>query len=96
MKIKYILNKLLYYIRYPIAYIRIPKGDYCYVILDVDEKTATASIRKCPYWSMRTDKPSQCGGYCRFMKVGDWENDKASLLWDQVKECGIKTDFKVN
>jgi len=57
----------------------IPKGVYCY-----DENGV------CPHWSMRADKPEQENGYCSHLKKGDWEFTKYhSLLWDQVKECGI-------
>lgn len=57
---------------------KIPKGIYCY-----DENG------RCPYWSKNLDKDHQESGYCSFLEVGDWEDKGVSLLWDQVKECGI-------
>ena len=56
----------------------IPKGDYCY-----DENGI------CPYWDIKLDKPEQENGYCKYLNRGDWEVDYLSLLWDQVKECGV-------
>ena len=48
---------------------------------------------RCPYWSIRLDKPEQLNGYCDFLEIGDWQKDAYfSLLWDQVKECGINED----
>lgn len=70
---------------------KIPKGEYCY-----DEKG------NCPYWEIRDDKPNQRNGYCKYLKRGDWQAKPGkkwpkgaplsalSLLWDQVKECGMK------
>lgn len=60
----------------------IPTGCYCYS--HVNGKQVN-----CPYWSMRPDKPVQDNGYCAFLGRGDWESEHISLLWDQVKECGI-------
>jgi hypothetical protein len=57
---------------------RIPKGRYCY---------NTKKI--CPFWSINKNFPEQNNGYCSIMRVGDW-NIPGLLLWDQVKECGIK------
>lgn len=71
----------------------IPEGLYCYNENGV-----------CPYWSLREDKPHQRNGYCSFLEQGDWEftsedypedhpfQTAMSLLWDQVKECGLKRD----
>lgn len=60
---------------------KIPKGIYCY-----DQNGI------CPFWSQRKDVPHQESGYCSFLKIGDWESDHLSLLWDQVKECGINIE----
>lgn len=60
----------------------IPEGPYCYTY--VDNKQV-----KCPYWSKRQDKPEQENGHCSLLGWGDWEAHGLSLLWDQVKECGI-------
>lgn len=60
----------------------IPKGPYCY-----DDRGL------CPFWEKREGKPSQEDGYCHYLNFGDWESETLSLLWDQVKECGINDDF---
>lgn len=65
-----------------IAKKNIPSGPYCY-----DENG------KCPYWLKVPKHGSQNDGYCKYLKIGDWEvHDRLSLLWDAVKECGINDD----
>lgn len=71
----------------------IPPGSYCYVLLEVN-KLLRMIILKCPYWSLRQDKPQYMNGYCSFLERGDWEEDKCSLIWDQVKECNIRYYYK--
>jgi len=62
----------------------IPKNTpYCYT----HDKNGKCSF--CPFWSINKDHEEQNNGYCSFLKVGDWEGKGLSLLWDQVKECGI-------
>lgn len=63
----------------------IPRGNYCYT------REEDGTISPCPFWSMREDKPYQENGYCSYMRSGDWNTDELSLLWDQVKECGVNT-----
>ena len=63
----------------------IPKGCYCY-----DENG------NCPYWHLFKSLPKQENGYCHRLKAGDWEIDRLSLLWDQVKECGINDDEDIS
>lgn len=71
----------------------IPKGAYCYTILEVNRKTGSIKVENCPYWSIDPDKPEQKSGYCAYLGRGDWEsNTTMSLLWDKVKECGINDD----
>lgn len=59
----------------------IPFGAYCY------NKNGV-----CPHWDIKKDKPSQDNGYCDFLGRGDWESERLSLLWDQVKECNENMD----
>lgn len=60
----------------------IPEGPYCHV--------GRKSI--CPYWAMDPSREEQDNGYCSYMGKGDWQHDGIGLLWDQVKECGVKDD----
>lgn len=75
----------------------IPQGVYCYSDLSItyDEKGMPVFRSKvCPYWAIDKDREEQSNGYCAFIGAGDWfDCSGSSLLWDQVKECGIKTDF---
>lgn len=81
----------------------IPVGMYCHGALKEMKQTPEGPrlvFEKCPYWSLRPDKPDQFNGFCEYLGVGDWMLDKSGnhvgsgLLWDQVKECGIKDDIK--
>jgi len=57
----------------------IPRGYYCY-----DENGL------CPYWSIRKNKPEQQNGYCKYLRLGDWQNKRGiGILWDQCKECDV-------
>ncbi len=59
----------------------IPEGMYCY-----------GKDGRCPYWAISENHEEQENGYCAFLKEGDWQDEGCSLLWDQVKECGINND----
>lgn len=76
----------------------IPKGLYCYsdLVVSIDgDGTPRWKANVCPYWSMDLDREEQSEGYCAFLGEGDWEdNSGASLLWDQVKECGVKIEIE--
>jgi hypothetical protein len=64
----------------------IPHGEYCYTIKKHKTKC-------CPFWELRKDRFYQQNGYCNYLQEGDWEAiNHHSLLWDQVKECGINID----
>lgn len=63
----------------------IPKNtSYCY---DLNGKS-------CKWHRLIKNKRKQENGYCMYLKSGDWEDDRTSLLWDFVKECGLKEDYK--
>ena len=73
----------------------IPSGMYCY-----------RGTVVCPYWSLREEYPEQGNGYCAYLGRGDWEVEipedyppnfpisPLSLLWDQVKECGVNMNWE--
>lgn len=79
----------------------IPAGLYCYTVVPSDNLEASDStlrIRPCPYWSInreaRAAHGTQSSGYCSYLRTGDWMENGTLLLWDQVKECGLKdADF---
>lgn len=68
----------------------IPVGSYCYTPLGYIN--GKYKVKHCPFWKIRADKPEQDNGYCSFLKMGDWEADYTTHLWDGVKECGINND----
>lgn len=85
----------------------IPNGAYCYRHTDRKVECAEMfidgqwqpvkpykipEIQMCPYWSSRADKPDQNNGFCAYLGFGDWEEEGMTLLWDQVKECGVNED----
>lgn len=70
----------------------IPVGSYCYTPI---EAPSTANgmrykIKPCLFWSKNKDKQDQESGYCSYLRSGDWMEGGTFLLWDQVKECGVK------
>ncbi len=69
----------------------IPLGVYCYQGLGITNVGGFPKRAKkvCPYWFIDPDRPRQENGFCAFLGIGDWEDKGASLLWDQVKDCGI-------
>lgn len=80
----------------------VPHGEYCYITVGIFRDSAgvlRTSIKPCPYYKGRRDKPEQSDGYCRLLKRGDYTqgrdangNPRATmLLWDGVKECGINS-----
>ena len=78
------------YFKNPEKYI--PKGFYCYdhlkPIYNKNKKMIPILkvIGRCPFLDYDPDKPEQMNGYCHYLKEGDY---MGSMLWDQVKECGI-------
>lgn len=56
----------------------IPKGVYCY------------DGNGCRWWRQNKNKDFQQSGYCMYLKVGDWYEKGALLLWDECKECGVR------
>lgn len=75
----------------------IPRGIYCYKPgtsrgWEVGPDGVERLTGCCPFWSLKDEFPSQMNGWCSYLKSGDMEEDGTFLLWDQVKECGIKDD----
>lgn len=59
----------------------IPKGHYCYEPIGWDG--TTYRVKCCPHW-LRTDEES-----AKCMKFDIDDSRDGTLLWDQVKECGL-------
>ena len=60
----------------------IPKNTcYCY-----DSK------KICKWLSINKNKEYQLNGYCKYLKLGDWEENGTELIWDQCKECGVSSE----
>jgi hypothetical protein len=75
----------------------IPPGPYCYRTVSGwkqhEDGLPYFETAPCPYWAVDRNRPHQENGYCAFLREGDWNDPTGfSLLWDQVKSCGIKRD----
>ena len=71
---------------------RIPKGDYCYKIIDVVPHPTDGVVihtKRCPYWEMKKvfGYDDEEEGYCTLIDLSD------ALIWDQCKQCGIRNYF---
>ena len=88
------IKKIYQFIRWCIAWFRVPRGPYCYSLGKYNPKTGFPSIRPCPYHKLKQDLPEQSSGYCCYFKSGDIDNPGLGLLWDMVKECDIKINDK--
>jgi len=70
----------------------IPKDSYyCYQRTEQDKENPMKLhvIGRCPFHSIINFEEEQNNGYCAYMKKGDWDLN-FGLLWDSVKECGIR------
>lgn len=78
----------------------IPPGDACYVVKSFELNPETHQMQMvtklCPFWRFNQEMATlygsdQLGGYCTYLKAGDWQDNGTMLLWDQIKECTVKT-----
>lgn len=70
----------------------IPKNtSYCYKTLR-GKDGSIEKIKSCPWWSKNSKVDLQESGYCKYLGFGDWQEKYPTLLWDMVKECGLKED----
>lgn len=70
----------------------IPKNTYyCYSDATevVENGTWHLKVNPCPFWGKDKTKPEQLSGTCSYLNITDYDNGPFSLLWDQVKECGV-------
>jgi len=63
----------------------IPPGPYCYFGC-----RGTPTYRPCPYWGMDAIYPAV--GTCALMGVSDRTIGGVGMLFDQVKECGLRQE----
>ena len=63
---------------------KIPKGNYCYEIIEINQANGRITTKICPFWKYLGEQ----NAYCLFLKRDDESHQGISLLWDQVKECG--------
>lgn len=87
----------------------IPEGLYCYTPVEAPcaANNWVFRVRPCPFWEayspekhgplpedLATLAPGESpGAYCRYLKAGDWTEGGTWLLWDLVKECGVRDDY---
>lgn len=63
----------------------VPGGLYCY------RRTDEGKV-PCPYWALDPQLERQMDGYCALLGESDTSAEGFSMLWDQVKSCGINDD----
>ena len=59
------MNRLFRLVRFIIAWLRIPKGMYCY--------SGGRGTGRCPYWRRIKGRPDQADGWCNYLNKGDVE-----------------------
>lgn len=67
----------------------IPKGPYCY---SGTRNPADKNYKPCPYWEIRGTE-EEYYGCCTYLDIADDDGEGFGHLWDQVKECGINSDY---
>ena len=87
--------KIWKHIKFCFNYFRIPKGDYCYKVIKVeDNPNGSCSIltRHCPYWDKIEGLSNQKSGYCHWLEKGDIDiNNDDSKEFKNVKTGEIST-----
>ena len=75
----------------------IPEGPYCYTVLDGMRRREDGKIsmktRDCPYLICKI-KFGEPVYYCRVIKKATVRFIPWNLIWDGVKECGIKDNVR--
>ncbi len=71
---------LIKFIKFVVAWFRIPRGPYCYTIKETirdpsGQNPLMVRSKVCPYWEIRRDLPRQVNGYCRYLDITDEENN---------------------
>jgi len=74
---------------------RIPPGPYCYrAIGRCNRAMGAIKIERCPYWrGLESDAAGRVlRARCERLGLQDEFQRDTSLLWDQVKACGLNLD----
>ena len=66
----------------------IPYGASCYDLKEDRTEKDPIRTETCPYWD-RCEEIEGENGYCHLLKLGDWEEEEDTLLYNQVKECEL-------
>jgi hypothetical protein len=61
----------------------IPKGDYCYIIINAEDKEQIET-RVCPFWDKDETKEEMDSGYCHLLGQGDCDLN-SSKQWVNTK-----------
>jgi hypothetical protein len=83
---------------------KVPHGSYCYSVTgriaihnqifrdgkleDAGGYYTMPEWERCPYW-----EPTENGAECKLTGEVSEEGNWSSLLWDQIKTCGIDDDY---
>ena len=66
------------------------KGIHIFVVYDPVDSLPILKVRNCSFWCKDKRYPSEDVGYCKYLGVGDMDENSGGLLFDQIKECGVK------
>jgi hypothetical protein len=55
-----------------------------------DKGVPIMKTRPCPHWGVDKSRGEHGNGFCRLLGINDWTAN--TLLWDQIKECGINME----
>ena len=81
---------------FPVRVVRaeslIPQGTYCYTPVPDQASDRGFHVKKCPFWKQVAGQARDMNGWCDYLKAGDSDSEGASMLFDMVKECGVKAE----
>lgn len=70
------MNRIVKLVRYIIAWFRVPRGMYCYVVYEEIHNfsgTYPHKYKVCPYWRKIKNRSHQEDGWCDYLGKGDIE-----------------------
>ena len=76
------------FIKFCIAWCRIPKGSYCYKFVkmtyDKELKLPVRITKTCPYWRRIDHLHEQENGYCEYLKRGDYDRNNSDEIFMEI------------